>query len=108
MNGLMEVAVAAGLLALVAALAWLTVSAWRRALQHDGLLPIFDALKRVGVARERFEGTRQIDHLALAVRRCTFCGRKTECLAALAENPDRRFLRFCPNAVFLARASTRW
>ena len=108
MNGLMEVAVAVGLLALVASLAWLMVSAWHRALQHDGLLPIFHALKRVGVARERFEGTREIDHLAQAVRRCTFCGHKMECLAAITANPDRRFLRFCPNADFLARASTRW
>ena len=107
MNGQTEVAVAVILLALVAALAWLVVSAWHRALQNDGLLPIFHALKRMGVARERIEGTREVEQLAQAARRCAFCGHKMECLAALAASPDRRFLRFCPNAVFLARASSR-
>lgn len=104
MNGLIETAVAVGLLALVAALAWLLVSAWRKVLQDDAVRPFFRALERVGVAPERFEGTWESEQFARAARRCTFCDHKMECLAALAADPGCRFLRFCPNADFFVRA----
>jgi hypothetical protein len=107
MSGIADIAVGAGTAAVVAALAWTLVLAWRSATREDSALPIFRALGRAGLATESFESEARAVDLAHAVRTCAFCDRKAQCRAALDSGDGRGFLAFCPNASFLERAAGR-
>ena len=86
-------------LSLVAALAFGILTAWRRIMRDDGPLPLFPLLARRSAApdwKDLDSGT-----VALAARRCAFCGRKEECRAWLASAQSGRCPPYCPNASVL-------
>ena len=103
MNALTGIVLAASL-ALGIAFAYVLVLAWRRAVRDDALPPIFGMLERQGLAIEDLEASAGTGQLALAVRRCAFCGGKPECRAALASVSGRSLPAFCPNAWVFAPA----
>ena len=95
MSSVLGVALAA--LAVVLGFAFL--ARWQRIMRNDGPLPLFPLLARRKTAPDRKDldtGT-----LALAARRCAFCGRKQECRAWLASGQSGRCPPYCPNASVL-------
>ena len=95
MTTVLGVALAAVVLSLTAALAYALLTSWRRMLQDEAPLPVFAMLDRRQVGdREDLES----EALAIAARRCAFCGRKQECRAWLASAKSESCPPYCPNA----------
>ena len=85
-------------LALAAALAYALVTAWRRAM-HDGApLPFFGMIVRRRPAPTGPDSEVGAKLLALAARRCAFCGDKEQCRAWLASGRQDGYPAYCPNA----------
>jgi uncharacterized protein DUF6455 len=97
MSSVLGVALAA--LALAVVLAFAILTGWRRIMRDEGPLPLFPLLAR----RARAPDWKDLDTgtLALAARRCAFCGRKQECRAWLASAQSGRCPPYCPNASVL-------
>lgn len=86
----------AGLL-LVAAVAYAVMAAWRKAAYDDAPLPFFSMFRRWGKTPHGLETAPDAEDLALAVRRCTFCGDKEQCRARLAADSAAQPPPSCPN-----------
>lgn len=96
-------------IALAMAVAWLLLvaAAWRRALHDDAPLPIFGMIYRNGTTAEGLAAVVSSENLALAVRRCAFCGRKEQCRAWLASGQQVGHPAFCPNSALLEQLNGR-
>ena len=100
MSPLLGIALAVAGLLLAAALIYGLAKAWRRALHDDARLPFFDMIERHGTTREELAAVLSFENLALAVRRCTFCGSKEQCRARLAARSAAVPPANCPNVRF--------
>ena len=95
MSSVLGVVLAAVALLLTVALAYAVLAAWRRVMHEEGRLPLFALLdRRPPEESERIAS----DTLALAARRCAFCGRKQECRAWLASARSESYPQYCPNS----------
>ena len=93
MSSVFGVAFAAVALLLSVALAYAVLAAWRRVTQEEGRLPLFALLDRRSP-----EDRIGCETLALAARRCAFCGHKQECRAWVAAAKSESCPPYCPNA----------
>ena len=95
MSSVLGVALAAVALLLTVALAYAMLVAWRRVMDEEGRVPLFTLLDR-----RPPEGREGIgcETLALAARRCAFCGHKQECRAWVAAGKSESCPPYCPNA----------
>lgn len=107
MSPLLGIALAAAGLSLAAAFAYGLVMAWRRAMHDDAPLPLFGMIERHGTTSEGFEAVVSAENLALAARRCAFCGSKEQCRAWLASGQQDGYPTFCPNARFFEQVNGR-
>jgi uncharacterized protein DUF6455 len=96
MSSVLGIALSAVALSLTVALAFAFLAGWRRIMQDEGPLPLFAMLARRATAVDRKD--LEIVTLALAARRCAFCGRKQECRAWLASAQPGHCPPYCPNA----------
>ena len=99
MSSVLGVALTVVALSLTVVLAFVFLTGWRRIMRDDGPLPLFPLLARRTTApdwKDLDTGT-----LALAARRCAFCGRKQECRAWLSSAQSGRCPPYCPNASVL-------
>lgn len=79
--------------------------AWRRVTQDDTPLPMFDMLRRRGLAPERIEQAAGPEAMAHAVRRCALCGARQECQQRAASGEPAP--ADCPNAELFEQVSSR-
>ena len=79
--------------------------AWRRVMQDEGPLPIFDMLRRRGLAAEWLEKAGGATAAAHAVRRCALCGSRQECRQRAAAGMPAP--ADCPNTGLFAQLSPR-
>lgn len=107
MSPLLGIALAVAGLLLAAALIYGLATAWRRALHDDARLPFFGMIERHGTTREELAAVVSFENLALAVRRCTFCGSKEQCRAWLASGRQDGYPASCPNAGLFNQGSGR-
>lgn len=87
---------AAGLL-LLAAVVYGAASAWRKAANDTAPLPLFGMIRRWGKTSQEPASAPDAEALALATRRCTYCGDKEQCRARLAADSAARPPPTCPN-----------
>lgn len=92
-------------LAVGALLAFGLATAWRRVTQDDAPLPMFDMLRRRGLAPEWIEAAAGTEAMAHAVRRCALCSAKQECRQRAATGIPAP--ADCPNSNLFAQVSAR-
>lgn len=107
MSPLLGIALAVTLLSLAAALVYGLATVWRRAMHDDAPLPLFGMIERHGTTRQGLEAVVSAGNLALAARRCAFCGSKEQCRAWLASGRQEDYPAFCPNAGLFERGNGR-
>ena len=95
MSAVFGVSLAAVALLLTVGLAYAVLAAWRRAMHEEGRLPLFALLDRRPAEIREGIGC---ETLALAARRCAFCGHKQECRAWVASAKSESCPSYCPNA----------
>lgn len=96
MESFASVLTAATLAVVAVLLGYGLASAWRRVLRGNVLLPFFGALRREGLSPGEAREAVGAGMLALAARRCAFCGSGAQCSARLATGGAQ--VRGCPNA----------
>jgi hypothetical protein len=107
MSLLLGIALTVAGLLLTAALVFGLVTAYRRALHDDARLPFFGMIERHGTTPEGLAAVVSFENLALAVRRCAFCGSKEQCRAWLTSGRQQDYPAFCPNAGLFERGNGR-
>lgn len=107
MSPLLGIVLAVASLLLAAALAYGLATAWRRTMHDDAPLPLFGMIERHGTTPQGLEAVVSAGNLALAARRCAFCGSKEKCRAWLASGRREDYPMFCPNAGLFERGNGR-
>ena len=107
MSLLIGITLAVVALSLGAAFVYLLVVAWRIALHDDAPLPLFGMIRRLGTTPQGLEAVVSTENLALAARRCTFCGSKEQCRAWLASGRQDGGPAYCPNSALLEQLDGR-
>lgn len=102
--GVNAAAALAGLVIVIGLIVYAALAASFRIVRDDGRLRLVEMLRKQGTAPDEALGVGGYQ-AAIAVRRCMMCAHKAQCDEWSGAN--RGMEDFCPNAGFIARATSR-